>query len=245
MRLLQTRHTPYQEIAVWGGPDEVEFRVTGAIHAWWHREYFLCGLAWDNMAAGVLSHSGPVRSVLMLGLGGGTSLRTLRHLLPDVALTAVEIDDGITSLARSHMELDKAGVEVISADAYAWLSANRRRFDVVFDDVYGVTATDVVRPGLYTPAMLRALRRSMAPGGIFAVNLVTGAGHRKMQSAFRRFFADRFSTVRSITTPCSLNECLIGGDTLTPWPAIRARAAQFPSDRDYTHWRELRCRRRK
>ena len=244
MKHLRTTRTPYQEIAVWGNRDEVEFRVTGAIHAWWHRQYFLCGLAWDNMTAGVLSHPGEVRSVLMLGLGGGTSLRTLRHMLPDVSITAVELDDGITSLAREYMDLDKIDIEVISGDAYAWLQASRRKFDVVFDDVYGVTATDVIRPGLYTPALLAALRRNIAPGGIFAVNLVTGAGHRRMQSAFRSFFDEQFPEVRSITTPGSLNECIIGGDSLTPWKDIRAQAVSFPSDRDYTYWRELRCRRR-
>ena len=91
MRLLTTRNTSFQSIAVWGDRREVEFRVTGAIHAWWHRDHFLTGLAWDNIAAGVLSHPGRPGSLLMLGLGGGTSLRTLRHLLPDLDITAVEI----------------------------------------------------------------------------------------------------------------------------------------------------------
>jgi spermidine synthase len=242
MRQLKTKLTPFQRIEVWGDQDEVEFRVTGATHAWWHREKFLTGLAWDNMAAGVMSHPGRPRSLLMLGLGGGTSLRTLRHLQPDLDITAVEIDTGIVELAREYMGLDDLGVKVITADAYAWLEKNRRKFDMVFDDVYGVTHDDVIRPGLYTPALRAALERSTAPGGLFAVNLVVGKGHRTMQSAFRTFFRSHFSAVRSITTPASLNETLVGGPTLRPWKEVRLLEQTFPQATDRRYWHILRAR---
>jgi hypothetical protein len=222
MRRLETKITPFQRIEVWGDDDEVEFRVTGANHAWWHRHRYLTGLAWDNMAAGVLSHPGRPRSLLMLGLGGGTTLRTLRHLCPDMEITAVEIDAGIISLARTYMELDKTGTEVITADAYAWLEHNR--------------------PGIYTPALRRAMERSIAPGGIFGVNLVVGKGHRTMQSAFRRFLCERFPAVRCITTPASLNETLTGGRDLRPWREVRACAPQFPRPADIACWQMLRAR---
>ncbi len=242
MRHLATRHTPYQSIAVWGDWHEVEFRVTGATHAWWGRDHFLTGLAWDNIAAGVLSHPGKPRSLLMLGLGGGTSLRTLRHLLPDLEITAVEIDADMISLAREYMGLDAIGANVITDDAYAWLRRNRRKYDVIFDDVYGVNAHDVIRPGLYTPDLLAALRRSLAAKGVFAANLVIGQGHRKMQTEFRRFFRAQFPAVRSITTEASLNECLVGGPALRPWREVRSLAGDFPDNTDYFFWRRLRSR---
>jgi spermidine synthase len=241
---LETRQTAHQSVAVWGNDEEVEFRVTGAIHAWWGRDHYLTGLAWDAIAAGVLSHpSGAPQSLLMLGLGGGTSLRTLRHLCPDMAITAVEIDGEMIQLARDHMDLDAIGIEVIPGDAYAWLKQNRRKFDVIFDDVYGVTSTDVGRPLASPETLLPDLCRSLKINGLFAANLVTGPGHRRVQSEFRRFFRENFEEVRSITTPASLNECLTGGPALQPWQPIRALAGQFPADADYSHWRQLRARR--
>ena len=243
MRLLTTRHTAFQSIAVWGDAREVEFRVTGAIHAWWHRDHFLTGLAWDNIAAGVLSHPGKPKSLLMLGLGGGTSLRTLRHLLPDLDITAVEIDGEMISLAREYMRLDDTGAHVVTGDAYAWLLKNRRKFDVIFDDVYGVNAHDVVRPGIYTSELLAALQRSLAKDGVFAANLVLGTGHRNMQTAFRKFFRSHFGEVRSITTEASLNECLVGGAALKPWQELRPLSTNFNNDADYSFWRRLRARR--
>jgi spermidine synthase len=243
MRHLTTRQTAFQSIAVWGDKREVEFRVTGAIHAWWHRDHFLTGLAWDNIAAGVLSHPGRPKSLLMLGLGGGTSLRTLRHLLPDLEITAVELDGEMIRLAREFMHLDDIGANVITGDAYAWLVKNRRKFDVIFDDVYGVTSEDVVRPGIYTPQLLAALRRSLAKDGVFAANLVIGKGHRNMQSAFRKFLAAEFDEVRSITTEASLNETLAGGASLKPWRELRKLAARFTDEADVYFWRKLRARR--
>ncbi len=241
---LETCQTAHQSVAVWGNGEEVEFRVTGAIHAWWGRAQFLTGLAWDAIAAGVLSHpSRAPRSLLMLGLGGGTSLRTLQHLCPQLAVTAVEIDPEMVALARRHMDLDALGMELVVGDAYAWLRANRQAFDVVFDDVYGVTSTDVARPLASPESLLPDLARSLQPAGIFAANLVTGPGHRRVQSEFRRFFRENFAEVRSITTPASLNECLVGGPQLRPWQPLRALAQAFPADADYSYWRQLRARR--
>jgi spermidine synthase len=244
LKHLETRRTAHQSVGVWGDGKEVEFRVTGAIHAWWGRDQFLTGLAWDAIAAGVLSApAGPgPRSLLMLGLGGGTSLRTLRHLCPDLKITAVEIDGGMIRLARDFMDLERIGVEVIEGDAYAWLRKNRRKFDVIFDDVYGVTSTDVERPLGSPEGLMPDLERCLKPDGIFAANLVTGPGHRKVQTEFRHFFRKNFVRVRSITTPASLNECLVGGGALRPWPEIRARAGDFPADADYSYWRLLRAR---
>lgn len=243
MRHITTCQTAFQSIAVWGNQREIEFRVTGAIHAWWHRDHFLTGLAWDNIAAGVLSHPRRPKSLLMLGLGGGTSLRTLRHLLPDLEITAVEIDGEMIKLAREFMHLDDIGANVITGDAYAWLLKNRRKFDVIFDDVYGVTSEDVERPGIYTPELLAALRRSLAKDGVFAANLVVGKGHRSMQTAFRKFLGTEFGEVRSITTEASLNETLVGGAALKPWREVREFEAQFGEETDVLYWRKLRARR--
>ena len=243
MQRLAIRQTPFQRIEVWGTPDEVEFRVTGAIHAWWHRHRFLTGLAWDNIAAGIVSHHTSPKRILMLGLGGGTSLRTLRHLLPSAHLTAIEIGPDMIALARDFMDLDAINAQIITADAYHWLLANRHRFDAIFDDVYGVTADDVARPSLFTPQLAAALRRSLLPDGIFAANLVIGPGHRRVQSSFRRFFLSNFPVVRSIKTEDSLNETLVGGTTLRPWQSVRSLSASFPSNDDYCFWRRLAARR--
>ena len=84
MRRIEIVHTRFQSLEVWQSALATEFRVAGAVHAWFHRRRFLTGLAWDLIAAGaLLGKKHPPRSVLMLGLAGGTAFRVLRHLLPD------------------------------------------------------------------------------------------------------------------------------------------------------------------
>jgi spermidine synthase len=250
LRLLESTHTGLQKIDVWAdGPAgcarQVEFRVAGAVHAWWQRDRYLTGLAWDNLcAACLLRPAGPPRSVLMLGLAGGTSLRALRRVAPQVALTAVDYDPGIIELARRHMDLEALGITVHQGDAYTFARAYRGRgFDVVVDDVYQALEQDVARPGAWSEATEATLRRLVAPGGLLVVNLVTGSGHRAMQSAFRRQFRDSWPVVRSVTTPDGMNEALVGGENVLSRRVLSHWDHAWSSGHDRRYWRRLKVRR--
>jgi spermidine synthase len=244
MRRITTETTDFQRIEVWGSMEEVEFRVAGAIHATWHQHRFLTGMAWDAITAGVLLKAGkPPETLLMLGLGGGTAIRQLKHFMPNLKITALELDGGMISLARKFMHLDELGVEIIQGDAYAWLRQNKRRFDAIVDDVYGSGALDVSRPTVYTPELQKALLRNMAAGGIFTANLITGAGHRKMQGNFRRFFKSTFPIVRSVAPPNSLNETLVGGIAVAPPLQLKPYEYLWKHRKDQQFWRQLKCRR--
>lgn len=244
MRRVETVDTRFQSLEIWTSGHATEFRVEGAVHAWFHRKRFLTGLAWDLIAAGaLLGSSGPPRSVLMLGLAGGTSFRTLRHLLPDCRLAAVEIDAEIVELARRHMDLDASGIEVITADAYQWLEKNRRTFDVVIDDIYLAGKTDVFRPRAWDPGLLANLRRALAPGGVLAVNLVTGPGHRAMQSHTRKALRQEFDAVRSVRSPMAMNEVLVAGDRVATGKVLAGYRDAFDDWRDLQFWDCLEVRR--
>ncbi|MFM8458899.1 MAG: hypothetical protein ACKOB0_08150, partial [Chthoniobacterales bacterium] len=110
LRRVSAVRTAHQDLEVWKSDLATEFRVAGAVHAFYHRCRFLTGLVWDMLAAAaLLGEREEPRSVLMLGLAGGTSLRTLRHLLPSCRFTAIDIDGEIVRLARRHMALDDTG----------------------------------------------------------------------------------------------------------------------------------------
>lgn len=213
------------------------------MHAWWHRDRFLTGLAWDNIAAGALLRpEGPPKSLLMLGLAGGTALRILRHLLPDCDFTAVEIDAEIIELAREHMTLEALGAEIIVADAYEWAEKSQRRFDVVIDDCYFAGEEDVFRPQTRAAWGVDLLADLLRPGGLLLTNLITGSGHRRMQSRTRAAFKRRFPTVRSVTTPESMNETLVGGDRVRPGGVLDGWTQAFPDATDRALWERVEVR---
>jgi spermidine synthase len=242
MRYQQTVHTRHQSLEIWKSAHATEFRVAGAIHAWHHRRRFLTGLAWDMIAAAPLLAARPPKSVLMLGLAGGTAFRTLRHLLPDCRLTAIDIDAEIIALARKHMDLDSLGIEIITADAYPWLAKNRRTFDAVIDDIYLAGKTDVFRPKAWDSGLLENLRRAVAPGGVLAVNLVTGPGHRSMQSLTRRILRENFPVVRSIQSPEAMNEVLVAGKAVATRLRLLDSQGCFEDWRDHDYWTRLSVR---
>ena len=244
MRRTETVHTAHQSLEIWKSDHATEFRVAGAVHASYHRRRFLTGLAWDMIAAAaLLGGNGPPRSVLMLGLAGGTAFRVLRHLLPDCRLTAIDIDPEIIGLARAHMELDELGIKVVIGDAYPWLERNRRTFDVVIDDIYLAGKTDVFRPRAWDAGLIDRLRRALAPGGVLAVNLVTGVGHRTMQSLTRRVLGDAFPEVRSIKSAEAMNEVLVAGEAVATGRRLAGYAGAFGDWRDRMYWDRLEVRR--
>lgn len=238
MPRVGTVETEYQKVEIWKTTQSVELRVAGAIHASYHVRRFLTGLVWDLIAAGaVLRCQGEPKSILMLGLAGGTSFRILRHLLPDCRFTAVDIDGEIVALAREHMHLDELGIEVIIGDAYAWLAENERKFDMVFDDIYLGGKTDVFRPREWDAGLLAHLKRAVAPGGLLGVNLVIGKGHRAMQSLTRRFLNEHFPVVRSLKTPLSQNEVLVAGEEVATRQALLAYTEKFTLWQDRDFWK--------
>ncbi len=238
--------TRFQRIAVWKSSLATEFRVAGAIHASYHENRFLTGLAWDLLAAAALLRpSGKPASILMLGVAGGTALRTLRHLLPEVSLTGIDLDAELIALAEKEMHLGEAGAEIVIADAYAWMKGNKRRFDVILDDLYLAGEDDVFRADACDADWLGLLKRSLAPGGILALNLVTGPGHRAKQSATRINLAARFPCVRSLRTEESLNEILVAGDDVATGSRLAASTASFADWRDRMFWNRIKVRKLK
>ena len=163
-------------------------------------------------------------------------------LLGDAVYEVIRIYNGKLWLAREHMSLGDIEVGIHLDDALAWLGRNTRRFDVVIDDVYLAGKTDVFRPRHWDDHYLGLLKRAVAPGGSLAANLVTGAGHRAVQSHARRVLKEAFPVVRSITTPASLNETLVAGESVLPGSALNAWKSRWSQASDRKFWEKLRVR---
>lgn len=243
LRKVESVQTKYQKIDVWSSGDEVEFRVAGAVHAWWHKERYLTGLAWDNIIAAALLHPETVpKKILMLGLAGGTTFRALRHLLPDAELHAVEIDEEVVHLARKHMALDELNIHIHIADAYKWLDKGKKKYDVIIDDVYLALADDVARPDVWDDVLIKKFQSHLNPYGLFLTNLVRGEGHRAMQTKVRQAFRRNFFSHYEVRTPEGLNETLCGGDEIATKAALSNWLDSFTDFHDRALWKKITVR---
>ena len=231
---LETRSTRWNTMSVVRVGDRIDLDVEGATYATWHPQQVLTGYSWDGLTLGcMLRHDGPPRSVLVLGLGGGTVTRQLRTLLPDVRLVGVEIDDGVVDLARRYLHLDDSGVEVHVADAYDFLAQTSDRFDAVIDDLFLTGAEDVVRARVPEGDTLALVRSRVADGGVVVANVITDAGaHAAVRRRTRAAFRSAFASSRVVTPPRGLNEILVGGERTRPGTTLQVWGARLPDGAD-------------
>ena len=238
---LASLTTAFNTVTARRAGERVDMDVEGATFATWHPRHLMTGFSWDALAAAALLRGGgPPKSVLVLGLGGGTVTRQLRALLPEARLVGVEIDAGIVDLARRHMDLDAQRLEVHIEDAYAFLAATRDRYDAILDDLFLTGPTDVVRSRTPAGDTLSLLTAKLAPGGVLVANLITDAGtHRTVRLATRRAFLDAFASVRVVKPPRGLNEILVGGETTRPKSVLTAYTGRFAEPHDQRRLREI------
>jgi len=200
----------------------LELRVRGTFASYYKPGSALTGSVWDALAAPLLALGRRAPSVLLLGLGAGSTARVARALAPGARIVGVEIDPEVVALARRHFELDRLGVEVVQADAAAFLARSRERFDAVLDDVFVGRGRAVRKPAWLLEGGLAAAGARVAPGGLLASNALDEAAD------VARCLAAHFPRVIAIDVAGYDNRVLVGGPPRLAARALRAAVARSP-----------------
>lgn len=127
------------------------------------------GLYYD-VATDVLKPANPgsVRSIVMLGLGGGEMLRQASLVIPDAELIGVEIDHDTIELARTEFHLPPK-VNVIEQDAIDWISEQPAgAYDVIMVDLF--VDSEMVPESTRT-VFFADCAKALRPGGLFLINV--------------------------------------------------------------------------
>jgi SAM-dependent methyltransferase len=199
----------------------LELRVRDTFASYYEPGRTLTGSVWDALAASLLALE-RVRapSVLLLGLGAGSAARVARALAPRARIVGVEIDPEVVRLARRHFELDRLGVEVVQADASAYLARERERFDAVLDDVFVGRGRAVRKPAWILAGGLAAAAARVRPGGVLASNALDEAAD------VARRIAVHFPRVVAIDVAGYDNRILVGGPLRLGGRGLRAAVAR-------------------
>lgn len=133
-----------------------------------------------------------IQNVLVLGLGlGSIPLLLEKHLGTDFHCTAIEIDEAVIGLASKYgLPSVSAPVDVICADAKAYLAQSSQTFDLICMDVF---LDDLVPTDFEGQHFLEDLRDSLAPKGVLLYNRL--AASRTDTSATSTFFKNQFLQV--------------------------------------------------
>jgi spermidine synthase len=117
----------------------------------------------------LLFHPNP-RKVLVIGLGGGFTLRALVHHPSLAQITAVEIDPLVVETARLHFAafndraLDDPRVRVVQNDGRNFVDGTEERYDVITSEPPNIWVAGV--SGLFTQEFYRSAAAHLNPGGI-------------------------------------------------------------------------------
>ncbi|WP_045689677.1 spermidine synthase [Hymenobacter sp. AT01-02] len=111
--------------------------------------------------------------ILVLGLGGGSVVETLRREHQATGpITAVELDPVLIQVADAEFGIRAgAGLDIVCADAFAWVpTAPTAEFRLVIIDLF----IDLDLPaGLQAPAFWQHIWRLLQPGGYVLFNTLT------------------------------------------------------------------------
>ena len=106
----------------------------------------------------------------MLGLGGASFVRFLRHHYPDAALTVVEKDAACVRLAQAYFGLadDDPHIELINGDARDVVPGLSHRYDLVMFDLFLAYGPP---EWLREAEIFRACRARLSRSGVLSANL--------------------------------------------------------------------------
>jgi len=104
-----------------------------------------------------------------IGLGGGRTVSYLRRFMPELDITAVEIDPGVVKMAKKHFGVkEDSRLRILVDDGRRAINAAKPGFDVVMVDAYRGTW---VPETLTTVEFFTEVKAKLAPGGVVAQNV--------------------------------------------------------------------------
>lgn len=109
----------------------------------------------------------PTRA-LILGFGGGTLAHLLMERFGTLAIVGVDDDPRMLALSTALTGPHPPKLELVQADAFAFVSATAEHFDYLALDLF--RGGEIPR-GLLSRPFLRDLRRILSPNGLLVVNL--------------------------------------------------------------------------
>lgn len=166
------------------------------------------------MMAFLLARPTP-RSVLMIGLGGGSMLKYLHRHLPETVFTVVEISQAVIDLRNDFLiPPDGPRLSTLCEDGARFLRQATQRFDVILVDGFDGSG---LPPTLCSRRFYEDARRALSDDGVLVANVQADtARSREIQQRLKRAFD---GAVLAVESDEGGNEVLLAS-TLPCWQAV-------------------------
>jgi len=169
--VIVSEQTPYQKLAITRDASETRLYLNGNLQFSTFDEYRYHEAL---VVPALMAHPDP-KKVLVLGGGDGLAVDLLLKDPRVESIVLVELDKVMIDIFREHPEMSKLShralrspkVEVVIADAFAWLEDSSDKFDLALVDFPDPSNYSVGK--LYTDHFYRRLASHLEPGGLFVV----------------------------------------------------------------------------
>ena len=133
-----------------------------------NRESLLTDRYYDQFLLGPQIND--AKNVLFLGVAGGTAIKQLVTVYPDVHVTGVDLDPAVLDVARRYFGLaDEKRVTLVADDARWFLADSRDRYDMIAIDLY---VTGHIPFFTTTEEFFREVYQHLTPDGILMMNVL-------------------------------------------------------------------------
>jgi spermidine synthase len=120
-----------------------------------------------------LAYAPTTRSVLFIGLGGGSAVKRMWRDFPSLQLHAVELDPDVVRVARRYFDLPQdSRLEVSIQDGRRFLQTSDERWDMIVIDAY---FSDSIPFHLATAQFFELALSRLSPGGVVVSNVIGAA----------------------------------------------------------------------
>lgn len=209
--------------------------TNGVLHTQYNPRELATGSVWDLLSLGaLLLPAESVRRILVLGVGGGTVIRQLLTFFPHAQVTGVELSPVHLRLGKNFFALNDPRIELICADAIAWLAMDDGEpFDLIIDDLFGERDGVPCRAVRADSDWLDLLVSRLAPQGMLTMNFAC------RQESSRVPWVDAFAGARrrkhvptalSLATPTCENRIL----SFVPYSVTVADLRNAVNDRRFS-----------
>jgi spermidine synthase len=175
---------------------------------------------YTHMMMGALFMGAPPRSVLVVGLGGGSLPRALAKVLPETRIDVVEIDPAVVRVARQYFSfVPSAAMQVFAEDGRAYVRRAVRagkHYDLIMLDAYD---HEYIPEHMLTREFLQEVRSLLSPAGVVAANTFSSSKLYDSESqTYRAVFGDFYNLK-------SANRVILASNGMLPAPAVIRQAA--------------------
>jgi spermidine synthase len=167
---------------------------------------------YPRMMLGALYANPAPKSVLIVGLGGGTLPRALLRVLPETRIDVVEIDPAVTKVARQYFDFAPPAngkLRVIEADGRVYVRRalrEQKQYDLVMLDAFD---HEYIPEHLLTQEFLREVQQLLTPGGVLAANTFSSSRLYDHESAtYASVFPQFFNLKRENRVIVAMNGAL-------------------------------------